>query len=131
MVIRRYVWYEQCHTLLTNMCGTADAGHFGVTGIYDALEEEALKLTFLLLITCASPPGGTARYQQCVPCTLVVVTVLALLAAISAISGWQLLLKRHKGPRPLLKGARRANGGPPLPPRGNESERDILMGRLN
>lgn len=103
-------------------------GHFGVTGIYNALDEYAMKWTFLLLMTCGAEPGGSKTGKRCVPCAVIGVTVLLGCCGLAGAAAWQLLLKPlNRGKLPSLRGLRRG-GFARAPDR--ESERDILMGRL-
>jgi oligopeptidase B len=72
------------------------AGHFGVTGVYSALRETALKYAFLLRITCAVTEaeglsGKAAGVDSgaaavCVPCIMVFIAVVAGFAGLVAAS---------------------------------------------
>eukprot|EP00884_Botryococcus_braunii_P022284 jgi/Botrbrau1/873/Bobra.0352s0062.1 len=104
------------------------AGHFGVTGIYNALDEEAMKLTFLLLMTCAAPPEGSVSNNRCIPCAILGIAVLLACCALAGAASWQLLMKiKCRARLPSLHLARRGAGGGTRAP---DPEKDILMGRL-
>ncbi len=87
-----------------------------------------MKLTFLLLMTCAALPEGAGSNNRCIACSILGLAVLLACCALAGAASWQLLMKiKGRGRLPSFHIARRGTGGGTRAP---DPERDILMGRL-